>query len=82
MLRGESAFLELTGPSVVFIVIPQQDRLIVSDPTALQYILNSPDFFLGPTLGAVVNLMFGESSVICARCMFRSRNRDIFEAYE
>ncbi|KAJ7803339.1 cytochrome P450 [Mycena leptocephala] len=44
-----------------------QDRLIVSDPTALQYILNSPDFFLGPTLGAVVNLMFGESSVICAR---------------
>ncbi|KAJ6523456.1 cytochrome P450 [Mycena vulgaris] len=44
-----------------------QDRLIVSDPTALQYILNSPNFFLGPTLGAVVNLMFGERSVIFAR---------------
>ncbi|KAJ7277659.1 cytochrome P450 [Mycena rebaudengoi] len=46
---------------------PAQDRLIVSDPTALQYILNSPNFFLGPTLGAVVNLMFGERSVICAQ---------------
>ncbi|KAJ7020448.1 cytochrome P450 [Mycena alexandri] len=67
MLRGASAFLDFTEPFVVFIVIPQQDRLIVSDPTALQYILNSPNFFLGPTLDAVVNLMFGARSVICAR---------------
>ncbi|KAJ7666358.1 cytochrome P450 [Mycena rosella] len=44
-----------------------QDRLMVSDPAALQYILNSPQFEHEPMLDNKVHLMFGEGSVSAAK---------------
>ncbi|KAJ6554209.1 cytochrome P450 [Mycena capillaripes] len=44
-----------------------QDRLMVSDPGALQYILNSPIFCRAPVLEGMINLIFGGKSVIAAR---------------
>ncbi|KAJ7473355.1 cytochrome P450 [Mycena latifolia] len=44
-----------------------QDRLMVSDPAALQYILNSPLFEHAPMLDNKVHLMFGEHSVSAAK---------------
>jgi hypothetical protein len=46
---------------------PQQDRLMVADPTALQYILNSPSFYRSPLKDNIAYLLFGEKSVISAR---------------
>ncbi|KAJ6554167.1 cytochrome P450 [Mycena capillaripes] len=44
-----------------------QDRLMVSDPGALQYILNSPIFCKAPVLEGLTHLLFGGKSVIAAR---------------
>ncbi|KAJ7342473.1 cytochrome P450 [Mycena albidolilacea] len=44
-----------------------QDRLMVADPTALQYILNSPSFYRSPLKDNIAYLLFGEKSVISAR---------------
>ncbi|KAJ7743662.1 cytochrome P450 [Mycena olivaceomarginata] len=44
-----------------------EDRLMVADPLALQYILNSPKFYRAPILNNMVILLFGDSSVITAR---------------
>ncbi|KAJ7025659.1 cytochrome P450 [Mycena alexandri] len=43
-----------------------QDRLMVADPLALQYILNSPKFGRAPILDNMASLLFGERSVITA----------------
>ncbi|KAF8160388.1 hypothetical protein K438DRAFT_1686506 [Mycena galopus ATCC 62051] len=43
-----------------------QDRLMVSDPVALQYVLHSPMFFRGPVLERVIDLVFGSMSVFAA----------------
>ncbi|KAJ6536451.1 cytochrome P450 [Mycena vulgaris] len=44
-----------------------QDRLMVSDPATLQYILNSQQFEHSPMLDNKVHLMFGERSVSAAK---------------
>ncbi|KAJ7106642.1 cytochrome P450 [Mycena epipterygia] len=44
-----------------------QDRLMVADPLALQFILNTPNFEHSPLLQQVVDLMFGMDSVICLK---------------
>ncbi|KAJ7685910.1 cytochrome P450 [Mycena rosella] len=41
-----------------------EDRLMVSDPVALQYLINSPSFAHGPVPENVVNLLFGKKSVL------------------
>ncbi|KAJ7198990.1 cytochrome P450 [Mycena pura] len=41
-----------------------QNRLMVSDPIALQYILNSPSFFFSTTLQAMLLWLLGPRSVI------------------
>ncbi|KAF8205201.1 cytochrome P450 [Mycena galopus ATCC 62051] len=43
-----------------------QDRLMVADPVALQYILNSSSFFRSPLKDNIAYLLFGEKSVITA----------------
>ncbi|KAJ7910383.1 cytochrome P450 [Mycena leptocephala] len=44
-----------------------QDRLMVSDAVALQYILNSPDFTYGATLETAVYMTFGKKSLMWAK---------------
>ncbi|KAJ7927011.1 cytochrome P450, partial [Mycena leptocephala] len=43
-----------------------QDRLMVSDPVSLQYILNSPHFTFGPTLEDIIYLSLGKRNVMLA----------------
>ncbi|KAJ7176940.1 cytochrome P450 [Mycena filopes] len=45
----------------------QETRLMVSDPTAAQYILNAPVFVHGPMEHKTVNLAFGFGNVIVAK---------------
>ncbi|KAJ7934335.1 cytochrome P450 [Mycena leptocephala] len=40
-----------------------EDRLMVSDPVSLQYILNSPHFAFGPNLENLVHLLHGKKSI-------------------
>ncbi|KAJ7106646.1 cytochrome P450 [Mycena epipterygia] len=42
-----------------------QDRLMVTDPLALQFILNTPHFEHSPRLQQLVDWLFGRDSVIC-----------------
>ncbi|KAF7374048.1 Cytochrome P450 [Mycena sanguinolenta] len=44
-----------------------QDRLMISDPSALHHVLNSNHFEHGPSLANAVSLLFEEKSVIAAR---------------
>ncbi|KAJ7669943.1 cytochrome P450 [Mycena polygramma] len=45
-----------------------QDRLMVADPVALQYLLNNPEvFFRAPVLNGVVTSLTGSKSVMVAR---------------
>ncbi|KAJ6455320.1 cytochrome P450 [Mycena vitilis] len=44
-----------------------QERLMVSDPVALQYLLNSSVFVRGPLLDGLMALVFGGNSVIVVR---------------
>ncbi|KAJ6536352.1 cytochrome P450 [Mycena capillaripes] len=44
-----------------------QDRLMVADPLALQFLLNSPTVTRSPNSDNTAELMFGEKSVITAR---------------
>ncbi|KAF8142271.1 cytochrome P450 [Mycena galopus ATCC 62051] len=41
-----------------------QDRLVISDPVALQYITNSPNFQLGPVLAVMRSWLYDHNSVI------------------
>ncbi|KAJ7881393.1 cytochrome P450 [Mycena leptocephala] len=47
-----------------------QDRLMVSDPLALQYIINSPNFERGPVTDNLGAILFGDKSVIIVKGMF------------
>ncbi|KAJ7882289.1 cytochrome P450 [Mycena leptocephala] len=40
------------------------DQLMISDPAALKYILNSPHFRLGPLRDSTAHLLFGDKSVV------------------
>ncbi|KAJ7865050.1 cytochrome P450 [Mycena olivaceomarginata] len=44
-----------------------EDRLMVADPRALQYILNSPYFYRPPISDNMAILLFGDNSVLTAR---------------
>ncbi|KAF7356001.1 Cytochrome P450 [Mycena venus] len=43
-----------------------QDRLMISDPVSLQYILNSPHLKFGPTVENAIHFVYGDDSVIGA----------------
>jgi hypothetical protein len=45
----------------------QQNRLVISDPVALQYITNSPNFQLGPVLAVMRSWLYDHNSVITVR---------------
>ncbi|KAJ6481433.1 cytochrome P450 [Mycena vitilis] len=51
---------KLYGPVYRIFGCLGQERLVISDPVALQYILNSPDVAIGPDLRNSVRLLFGE----------------------
>lgn len=42
-----------------------QDRLMISDPVSLQYILNSPHFGFGPNSENSIHLLYGTKSMMC-----------------
>ncbi|KAK7025629.1 cytochrome P450, partial [Favolaschia claudopus] len=44
-----------------------QNRLVVSDPLALQYITNSPSFQLGPVLAVMRGWLYDRGAVITIR---------------
>ncbi|KAJ7722618.1 cytochrome P450 [Mycena metata] len=44
-----------------------QDRLVISDPAALQYVTNSPNFQLGPVLAVMRSWLYEKKGVITAR---------------
>ncbi|KAF7367995.1 Cytochrome P450 [Mycena sanguinolenta] len=44
-----------------------EDSLMISDPVALQYIVNSPHFGHGPLLVNVVDMLFGKKSLVAAK---------------
>ncbi|KAJ7479482.1 cytochrome P450 [Mycena latifolia] len=44
-----------------------QDRLMVSDPLAMQYILNSPQFYRSPIRDTLAYFLFGSGSVMTAK---------------
>ncbi|KAJ7116392.1 cytochrome P450 [Mycena epipterygia] len=41
-----------------------QERLMISDPVSLQYILNSPHFAFGPLMENLVHLLHGKESIM------------------
>ncbi|KAF8202631.1 cytochrome P450 [Mycena galopus ATCC 62051] len=52
-----------------------QDRLMVSDPTAMQHILNSPHFKFGPSIENGAHLLYGEGNVMSANAEEHKRLR-------
>ncbi|KAJ6451241.1 cytochrome P450 [Mycena vitilis] len=56
----EFGWQKLYGPVYRIFGCFGQERLMISDPVALQYILNSPDVAIGPDLANAVRLLFGE----------------------
>ncbi|KAJ6516676.1 cytochrome P450 [Mycena vitilis] len=58
----EFKWQKLYGPVYRIAGCLGQERLMISDPVALGYILNSPHFTIGPDLRNAVRLLFGEKS--------------------
>ncbi|KAJ6457597.1 cytochrome P450 [Mycena sanguinolenta] len=44
-----------------------EDSLMISDPVALQHIINSPHFEHGPLLENVIDMLFGKKSLVSAK---------------
>ncbi|KAJ7255092.1 cytochrome P450 [Mycena haematopus] len=44
-----------------------EDSLMISDPVALQHIINSPHFEHGPLLENVIDMLFGKKSLVATR---------------
>ncbi|KAJ7688533.1 hypothetical protein B0H14DRAFT_2653191 [Mycena olivaceomarginata] len=63
MFRGKHA--QLAARNIPSLILSQQDRLMISDPVALQYILNSPQFKFGPGMANSVHLLYGKGSIAC-----------------
>ncbi|KAJ6527421.1 cytochrome P450 [Mycena capillaripes] len=63
----EFTWLKLYGPIYRLRECFGQDRLMVSDPLAFQYILNSAQFVHGPISENFVHLLYGKRSVSAVR---------------
>ncbi|KAJ6546674.1 cytochrome P450 [Mycena vulgaris] len=63
----EFTWLKLYGPIYRLKECFGQDRLMVSDPLAFQYILNSAQFVHGPIIENFVHLLYGKRSVSAVR---------------
>ncbi|KAJ6506163.1 hypothetical protein C8R47DRAFT_1101439 [Mycena vitilis] len=44
-----------------------EDRLMVFDPVALQYLINSPTFARGPVLDGLLSVIFTRKSILTAK---------------
>ncbi|KAJ6492258.1 cytochrome P450, partial [Mycena sanguinolenta] len=77
---GEQEFLWLKTYGSVYRLTGSfgDDRLMVADPMAIQYILNNPHFALSPLLQNVVYLVFGEHSMLGLRGQTHKRIRHEF----
>ncbi|KAJ7355269.1 hypothetical protein DFH08DRAFT_496964 [Mycena albidolilacea] len=62
--RYELDWQKIYGPVHRFKGCFGQDRLMISDPVALQYILNSPQFKLGPGPETLVHLLYPKGRII------------------
>jgi hypothetical protein len=51
------------------LIAPQQDRLMVSDPGSLQYILNSPHFEYGTALENATQILLRKEGLVAAKGM-------------
>ncbi|KAJ7097407.1 cytochrome P450 [Mycena epipterygia] len=60
----EFKWQKLYGPTYRLKGCFSQDRLMVSDPISLQYIVNSPYFELAPLLENMMNLVYGRKCVL------------------
>ncbi|KAF7375758.1 Cytochrome P450 [Mycena sanguinolenta] len=63
----EFNWLNLYGPVYALKGCFGQDRLMVADPHAMQYILNSPNFRRSPTTDSSLNILFGEKGLLLLR---------------
>ncbi|KAJ7858246.1 cytochrome P450 [Mycena olivaceomarginata] len=77
---GEQEFkwLKMYGPVYLLKGCFGQNRLMISDPQAFQYILNSPHFALSPTLDNMTALVFGEGNLMRMRGKSHKRLRNEF----
>ncbi|KAJ7806801.1 cytochrome P450 [Mycena olivaceomarginata] len=62
--RYEFDWQKIYGPVYRFKGCFGQDRLMISDPVALHYILNSPQFKLGPVPENLVHLLYPKGSIM------------------
>ncbi|KAJ7879816.1 cytochrome P450 [Mycena leptocephala] len=65
--KFEFEWLKLYGPVYRIKACFGQDRLMIADPVAQQYIFNSPNFEKGPTRHMVLHLMNGDLSLSCVK---------------
>ncbi|KAJ6522716.1 cytochrome P450, partial [Mycena capillaripes] len=63
----EFEWLKLYGPVYRIKACFGQDRLMIADPVALQYIFNSSNFEKGPTRNMILHLMNGDLSLSCVK---------------
>ncbi|KAF7327115.1 Cytochrome P450 [Mycena kentingensis (nom. inval.)] len=54
-----------------------QNRIMLSDPVALAYVLNSPAFVHGPTLDNILHILYGPRSVVAQRGEVHKRFRSV-----
>ncbi|KAJ7843936.1 cytochrome P450 [Mycena leptocephala] len=65
--QHEFAWTKFFGPVYRIKGCFGQNRLVISDPVALQYITNSPNFQLGPVLAVMRSWLYDHNSVITVR---------------
>ncbi|KAF8214337.1 cytochrome P450 [Mycena galopus ATCC 62051] len=63
----EFTWLKKFGPVYLVRGCFGQNRLMISDPLALQYILNSPHFAHGATAQNIMNLIFDPNAIVSAK---------------
>ncbi|KAJ7652472.1 cytochrome P450 [Mycena polygramma] len=73
----EFGWLKLYGPVYRIRGFWREDRLMVSDPVALRYMVNSPVFTREPVLDGLANMLFGGKSVLTVK---GERNTVAFKA--
>ncbi|KAJ6481549.1 cytochrome P450 [Mycena vitilis] len=76
----EFAWQKAYGPLYTLRGCLGQERLMVSDPIALQFILNSPHFEHGPTIENAMHLMFEENAVMATKGETHKRFRAALNA--
>ncbi|KAJ6516675.1 cytochrome P450 [Mycena vitilis] len=76
----EFTWQKIYGPLYKVMGCYGQERLMVSDPVALQHILNSPHFPFSPEAKNIIHLIFGKKSMMGANDHDHRRLRASFNA--